>query len=1005
MNNQEKTAVSAVEIRPEESNGKTSAADKTPAATSYQERAQDVQAMGDQLRANVNLVGRILGEVLQEQGGTDLLEKVEEIRKKSIELRGAFSPEAQKALLEQTAALDLDLAFQLVRAFTMYFHLVNIVEERERLDTLEQREKQHWPQPRGESIAAALAALQQEGVTAEAVRRLLSRMLIEPVFTAHPTESRRRTTLQHLRRIAGLVEKLGSRELGPSLRQEAEDDLRREVTILWQSDDIRVHAPTPLLEVASTLYYFQENIFEMTPRLYRDLEAALHHYYPGEAFPLPAFLRFNSWTGADRDGNPHITPAITAQTARWHKDTILQLYQASLEKLTTYLSPSSRHSPISKTLEASLANDRRRMPALAIQLEKRVIYEAYRQKIAFIGERLRATLETNQVASQVALEAQKSGISVSVAGMGLADDMSQRQVIYRVPEELLADLAVIDESLRENGGQRIADGPLADLMTQVQVFGFHLAGLEVRQHSGRHTSALAEIFARYEICADYTSLPEAEKFALLERELANPRPLLSAALDYSSTTNETIEIFRVMKRMQAEVSLEVCENYVISFTHQPSQVLEVLLLAKEAGLWSTAQCSLHIVPLFESIEDLQRAPEMMLRLFNSPLYRSAIDSFSGLQEIMIGYSDSNKDGGFLTSNWELYKAQQKLAEACRFEGVDLRLFHGRGGAIGRGGGPANRAIMAQPPGTLGGKLKMTEQGEVIFARYANPRIAHRHLEQVTNAVLRASLSPATRAARAGTEEERASVMSRLSATALQAYRGLVYENSSFRPYFLEATPITEIGQLNMASRPVSRGIGTSINDLRAIPWVFSWTQNRHYLPGWYGLGTALQEFLTQDGWELGQITERDRPSPALDTLREMYQDWPFFQTLLTNAQRSLGAADINIARLYAQLVSDEVVREEIFGAIEAEYRRTVAGVLLISGEKAILDDNPVLQRSIRLRNPYVDPLSFVQVGLLRRVRQECGAAVIDEDRDHCDQMLEIILHSINGIAAGVQTTG
>lgn len=986
-------------------NGKTSAAEKTPAATSHRERAQDVLGLDEQLRASVSMVGRILGEVLEEQGGTRLLDKVEEVRKKSIELRGAFSPEAQRELLDQTAELDLELAFQLVRAFTMYFHLVNIVEERGRLRTLELRESTNWPIPRSESIAEALATLKEEGVTAEALRRLLGRMLIEPVFTAHPTESRRRTTLQHLRRIAELVERLDSHDLTPPTRQQVEEDLRREVTILWQSDDIRVSAPTPLLEVANTLYYFQESIYAMTPQLYRDLEMALRKYYPDEDFPLPPFLRYNSWTGADRDGNPHVTPAITAQTARWHKDTVLQLYQASLENLSNQLSPSARRTKVSKELYDSLTNDRRRMPALAIRLEKAYIYEAYRQKISYIRERLRVTFEANQAANQVALEAHRAGIPVSLAGVGLADNLHERPVIYHTAAELLADLSVLDESLRVNGGQRIAEGPLADLITQVQVFGFHLAGLEVRQHSKRHSAALAEIFARNQICDDYVKLPEEEKFALLEREIANPRPLLPALLDFSPETNETVEIFRVMKRMQDEISLEICENYVISFTNQPSDVLAVVLLAKEAKLWQPEGCTVHVVPLFESVEDLRRAPEMMLKLFHSPLYRAALDSFNGLQEIMIGYSDSNKDGGFLTSNWELYKAQQKLAETCRAEGIDLRLFHGRGGAIGRGGGPANRAIIAQPPGTLGGKLKLTEQGEIIFARYANPRVAHRHLEQVTNAVLKATLSPSARAAR-GTEEVRAEIMEKLSATALKAYRNLAYESPNFRPYFQEATPIKEIGQLNMGSRPVSRGIGVAIGELRAIPWVFSWTQNRHYLPGWYGLGTALQEYLAAEGWNLEEEPHHsERSSPALDNLRDMYQHWPFFQTLLTNAQRSLGAADITIARLYSQLVSDEAVRDEIFGEIETEYRRTVAGVLLITGQQAILDNMPVLQRSIRLRNPYVDPLSFVQVGLLRRLRNECGPVAIDEDRERCDKMLEIILHSINGIAAGVQTTG
>ncbi len=977
---------------------------RTPARPAADQRERDVQQLDDPLRNSVRQLGNILGEVLGEQGGPALLEQVEEIRKQSIELRNNFSLAGQEALLKRCAGLQLDTSFDLVRAFTTYFHLVNLAEERSRLRTLQAREIQNPTLPRSESIEAALKELKEEGVPASEIRKLLSRMLVEPVFTAHPTESRRRSVLGHLQEIEAVMSNLDRTDLTPAVRQSNENELRRAVTLLWQTDDIRATRPTPLLEVANILYYFENSIYQMVPRLYRELESALFKYYPGEAFFLPAFLRFNNWTGADRDGNPNVTAQITAQTARWQKDVILKLYRQSLQRLSVGLSNSSRRTKISPELYESLNDDRRRMPHLSIQVEQHSFYEAYRQKLAYIQERLRLTIEHNQAIADAALAAQKQGLPPSEAGLGLgAGDEQQRQAIYRAPSELLADLGVIENSLRDNQGDRIADGPLADLAIQVQVFGFHLAGLEVRQHSGRHTAALTEIFRRQNICPDYQALPEAEKFALLAREAANPRPLLPRKLDFSPETNEVIETLRVMARMQEEVSLEVCENYVISFTNQASDVMAVLLLAKEAGLIKPKTASgaeteslLHIVPLFESVEDLRHSPDLMRQLYNTPVYRDCLAPYNQLQEIMIGYSDSNKDGGFLTSNWELYKGQQTLAEISRAEGVDLRLFHGRGGAIGRGGGPANRAIMAQPPGTLNGRVKVTEQGEIIFARYANPEIAHRHLEQVTNAVFRASLSPKVRAGRSGSEETQTAIMENLSRRALAVYRGLVYQNPHFRQYFLQASPINEIGRLNMASRPVSRGVGNSIGDLRAIPWGFSWTQNRHYLPGWYGCGSALYDFLTE---------EPDRHDQNLATLQHMYRDWPFFRTLLDNAQRSLGAADINIAQLYSRLVTDEAIRHEIFGLIETEYNRTISAILQITEHEAILDSVPVLQRSIRLRNPYVDPISFVQVGLLQRQRIECGPTTFDEDREQCDQMLEIILHSINGIAAGVQTTG
>ena len=532
----------------------------------------------------------------------------------------------------------------------------------------------------------------------------------------------------------------------------------------------------------------------MVPRLYRELETALLQNYPGEAFALPTFLRFNNWTGADRDGNPYITAQVTAQTARWQKEVILKLYRQSLTRLATWLSNSSRRAKVSPELYESLNADRRRLPQLAIQVEQHSLYEAYRQKLAYIQERLRLTLDHNHALAEAAVAAQKQGLPPSEAGLGLGQDERARQAIYRDPSELLADLAQIENSLRQNNGNRIADGPLTDLMIQIQVFGFHLAGLEVRQHSGKHAAALSEIFERFDISYDYRSLPEDEKIALLERETSNPRPLLPQRLDFSPETNEIIETFRVMARMQEEVGQEVCENYVISFTNQASDVLAVLLLAKEAGLVrrdgpeGAVDCRVHIVPLFESVDDLRASPRLMKRLYDTPLYRASLDSYNGLQEIMIGYSDSNKDGGFLTSNWELYKSQKALAETSREAGIDLRLFHGRGGAIGRGGGPANRAIMAQPPGSLNGRVKLTEQGEIIFARYANPAIAHRHLEQVTNAVFLATLSPKVRASRSETEEDQAVIMEKLSRRALTVYRGLVYRKFPLSRIFFTGQP-------------------------------------------------------------------------------------------------------------------------------------------------------------------------------------------------------------------------
>ena len=591
--------------------------------------------------------------------------------------------------------------------------------------------------------------------------------------------------------------------------------------------------------------------------------------------------------------------------------------------------------------------------------------EPYRQKLALIGERLRRTL--------------------AGAPEGYAD-----------PAELVADLTTMRRSLLDHCGRRIADAALADLIWRVRVFGFHLAEMDIRQHSSVHTQALTEIMARMGVVADYASLPEEDRIRLLRQEILNPRPLLPAEPIFSPATNELIATLRTVAQLQREVGLAACHTYIISMTRAASDVLAVQLLAKETGLLQvrpdgSMESRLQIVPLFEEIAELEQCPAILERLLAEPVYRANVRAWGDAQEVMLGYSDSNKDGGYLAANWALYRAQIGLSEVCRRAGVDLTLFHGRGGAIGRGGGPTERAIMAQPPGSLEGRLKFTEQGEVIFARYANPGIAHRHLEQVTNAVLRASLSPTVRTAAAARQPAWVAVMTDMAAVALRAYRQLVYETPEFLSYFLQATPIAEIGQHLIASRPITRGRLDRITDIRAIPWVFAWTQSRHNLPGWYGLGRALAR---------AAETQPD----GLELLREMYRSWPFFRSIIDNAQISLGTADLEIAALYADLVQDPAVRTRIFSTIAEEFHRTTRMVLAVTGQERLLDRSPILQRSISLRNPYVDPMSHIQVELLRRLRTT-PPEVFRQQPDLRERLLFVILHTINGIAAGLQTTG
>jgi phosphoenolpyruvate carboxylase len=981
---------------------------------------EPADAQFQRLSQDVNVLGHLLGAVLREQGGESGFQLVEEYRARTKELRSAgptlddFGPPGQ-ALLARTDQLSLDGARFLVRAFTAYFHLVNMAEEHHRLRVLRAREQAAGGAPRGESIREAIVQAARAGVPAERVQDLLGRCVIEPVFTAHPTEARRRTVLHKLRRLSELVERLDDPRLTAQEMAICHERIKEEITALWLTEEVRQRAPDVLDEVQNGLYYFEQSLWSVVPRLYRDLEDALREAYPGVRFDVPAFLRFGSWIGGDRDGNPAVTASVTARTLRLHRDTALALLERSLQALQDHLSvaapppalqpvegeagglPGQRAVPI---LRDSLAADATAMPDLAAVLHERFAGEPYRQKLGFMLARLRAARWLNTVAL-ARLDPRRPDPVPPLAqdgwGAGAPEERPRagdERIAYRRPAELLADLRLVAQSLHEQGASRLADGLLKDVIRQVEVFGFHLARLDLRQHSAVHEAAVAELLATAGVAPDYRSLSEPERVALLAREIENPRPLVWGVAEqadrYSPQTAEVLAVFRVAAELQRELGPEACNVYIISMTAGASDVLEPLLLAKEAGLFrprrgrEPPRSTLQIVPLFETIDDLHRCAGLMRDLFALPVYAQHLEAWGGLQQIMLGYSDSNKDGGYVTANWELYRAQRALADVCRQAGVTLYLFHGRGGAIGRGGGPTNRAILGQPPGTLDGRLRLTEQGEVTFARYANPRIAHRHLEQTINAVLRASLRP-------GGEEsvdprpEWTAAMEAISPLAFAAYRRLVYDDPDFLAFFRQATPIDEIAELRIGSRPAKRQASDRIEDLRAIPWVFSWTQSRFGLPGWYGMGTAFGQF--------GASSPR-----RWDLMAEMYRAWPFFRSLVDNAQISLGKADLAVARLYAGLVSPPALAQRIFGKIEREWQRTRDAILRVTGSDVLLKSSPVLRRSIQLRNPYVDPLSLVQVTLLRRRRRPATAA----EREAIERLVAL---TINGIAAGLQTTG
>ncbi len=912
----------------------------------------------DRLSEQIHLLGDMLGDTIMEQEGNALFERVEQIRAYAKAHRKGDGA-AGLTLLELVQTLPLDEARGVVKAFATYFQLVNLAEEEERVRVLRRRSEE--ASARGaalpETIAAAVSTLHASGVSAEAMQGLLDNLLIMPVFTAHPTEAKRRTVLNKLDRIHDLLDTLDFRIQPPSERAESEAALREAVASLWLTDETRPRPPTVLDEVRNGLFYFESTLLALIPKLHQTLRTQLEHAYPGYQFRFPNVLRFGSWIGGDRDGNPFVNIKVTEETLREHKNQILRAYRSALDKMHGNLSVADRYG-ISAELAASLAEDAAMFPDRAAFVEERYPGEPYRQKMHFIYAKLGATLEDNQRPWRV--------------------DRLPREQIYGTAAEFTADLRLVQESLRGlRGGNRIADGMLATLILQSEIFGFHLASLEVRQHAERHTAALSEVLSTYGVAQYFGTWSETRKVELLTRELLTHRPFTPARLSFSEETNETVELFRLIQRAHERVGKAAVETYIISMTTGVSDILNVLLFAQDSDVAD----NLDIVPLFETVADLHAAPRIMTDLFANPAYRVHLEKRGMSQQIMIGYSDSNKDGGYLTANWELYLAQSALADTCTRHGIRLTLFHGRGGSVGRGGGPANRAILAQPAASVRGRFKLTEQGEVITNRYANPVLAHRHLEQVIHAVL---LTSRAETAEQAVHLDWQEAVAEMSALAESAYRGLVHDHPQLLPYFQQSTPIAEIGQLNIGSRPAKRKATMGIADLRAIPWVFAWTQSRVALPGWYGMGTAFTQWAGDDEtrWAL---------------LATMYRDWRFFASMIDNAQMSMRKADLLIAEVYATL-SEPTARDAIFPILKEEFQRTEQTILRLTRLPDLMANEPWLYRSIQVRNPYIDPMNYIQVALLERLREGGDEAELADLRD-------AILLSVNGIAAGLRNTG
>lgn len=912
------------------------------------------------LSADIHLLGDLLGAAIRRLAGETAFQLVEEVRAATKQLRSQPSVEQARQLRDRLDKLSLAELRTLIRAFSVYFDLINLAEQQARIRAIRLRILAQTDEPMAESPEAALRLMRANGVTADQIAALLKRASISLVFTAHPSEARRRTILEKLHAIGAQLDRLEYQQLLPVEQEQARAAIAEEVETFWLSDTVRSNRPTVLDEVKQGLDIVEDTLLDVVPRVYRTLEVALQRVYPERTWTIPSFLRFGSWIGGDRDGNPNVTHTATAQAIRQQQELLLQHYLAVVDLLGRQLSHSDRFVTPSPAFQESLRRDAGTLPELVSDLN----HEPYRNKCRFIAARLRATLDYLRH-----LDVQWYTEEPQIPG-----------AVYMGREQLLADLRLIAEDLRGVGAQATAAGHLQDLIRRVEVFGTHLLTLDVRQHSARHGEALEEILRWAGITANYRQLTADERFDCLARELLETRPLIPAHLPFTPETREVVQTFRTIAAVLDQQCPDAVETYIISSTTEAAHLLEVLLFAREARLYQPNEgiSRLNIVPLFEELKSLRAAATTLQKLLALPAYRRHLELRGNLQEVMIGYSDSNKETGFLQSAWALYQAQRIVAELGRQSGLTIQIFHGRGGAIGRGGGPANRAILAQPRGTVAGRLRITEQGEMIADRYGHHAIAERHLEQVLNAVLRCS---------ADLDEDQHEpawepILDQLGDRGRHHYRALVYDTPEFLPYFEQATPIAEVSQLKIASRPARRTVARGIEQLRAIPWVFSWMQSRHTLPGWYGLGSAVTDWLTGGG--------------DLQILQQMYHRWHFWRTLIDNAQMILAKADLTIARLYADLVEDRALANRLFDRIADEYRRTVSVICQITGQNELLEKVPVLQRSIQQRNPYVDPLSFIQLVLLNRLR--AGA----EPRD---ELMTGVLESINGIASGLKNTG
>jgi phosphoenolpyruvate carboxylase len=921
--------------------------------TAETRRADDTQALEEdaRLRNDIRLLGRILGDTVRDQEGADVFDLVERIRQTSIRFHRDEDRQARSELEQILDGMSTSKTVLIVRAFSYFSHLANIAEDQNTIRQMRTRSAARGA-PRAGVLADTVAMAQAAGVTPAQLRQFFKTALVSPVLTAHPTEVRRKSTMDREMEVAHLLDRRERIQLTPEEAEASDEQLRRAVLTLWQTNLLRRTKLTVLDEVSNGLSFYDYTFLQEVPRLICALEDKLNSGDEA-ASEVASFLRMGSWIGGDRDGNPFVTADVMRGTLRLQSSRVLQFYLEELHALGAELSISAHLADVSGELRALAERSPDTSPHRS--------GEPYRLAVSGMYARLSVT-------------AKKLDVEVVRRPVG-------EGAPYENAGEFQADLDVLDRSLISNNARVIARGRLRLLRRAVDCFGFHLARLDIRQNSAVHERTVAELLDAAMPGMSYLALNEESRVALLSNELRNARPLASNFVKYSEETAGELAVFHAAAEAHARFGHDVIPQCIISMCKGMSDMLEVALLLKEVGLvHPSGRCAINIVPLFETIEDLQACAGIMDRMLSLHDYRRLVDSRGGVQEVMLGYSDSNKDGGFITSGWELYKAEIGLVEVFERHGVRLRLFHGRGGSVGRGGGPSYEAIIAQPGGAVNGQIRITEQGEIISSKYSNAEVGRSNLEILAAATLEASLLHPRQPA---PKPEYLIAMDELSDLAFRAYRGLVYETDGFVDYFWNSTVINEIATLNIGSRPASRKQTRAIEDLRAIPWVFSWAQCRLMLPGWYGFGHSVETWI------------KAHPDKGMPFLKELYREWPFFRMLLSNMDMVLAKSSIAIASRYAELVPDVALRNRIFGRIRSEYQLVIATLLDIMGQNRLLQGNPLLERSVRHRFPYLDPLNHVQVELLKEHRAD----------NPDEQVLRGIQITINGISAGLRNTG